>query len=223
MSDHPGPHIAAQRKRRGLSQRALAERAGVSPTTIRKIEHEELTPHDHTLGKIYNVLGWPDDEPAQTYRSAADMRDHDEPETRAQEVIEAFIEERAQQLQAVLVQELDRRDYSPRIHVEGRDDVEGYDLAYRSPSGEVVAVSCKVLPPSERAKEEAVKAAAGDVMMRAKRTDASRLLVVTDIPIDEGLVNELRAAGIDVAWHGHWEALDEGHHDRSESLTLTYE
>lgn len=60
MDDHPGPAIAKARKRRGMSQRQLAEAAGISPTTVRKLEREELDPHDHTLGKIYNVLGWPD-------------------------------------------------------------------------------------------------------------------------------------------------------------------
>lgn len=61
MDEHPGPWIAQQRKRRGLSQRQLADRAGVSPTTLGKIERQELTPHEHTLGKIYGVIGWPDE------------------------------------------------------------------------------------------------------------------------------------------------------------------
>lgn len=62
METHPGTWIAKARSRAGMSQRQLAEQADVSPTTVRKIEHGEIDPHEHTLGKIYNVLGWPSEQ-----------------------------------------------------------------------------------------------------------------------------------------------------------------
>ena len=47
---------------RGLSQRELAERSGVSPATLRKIQHgEEQARNRSTLANISRALGWPED------------------------------------------------------------------------------------------------------------------------------------------------------------------
>ena len=47
---------------RGLSQRELAERSGVSPATLRKIQHgEEQTRNRSTLANISRALGLPED------------------------------------------------------------------------------------------------------------------------------------------------------------------
>jgi transcriptional regulator with XRE-family HTH domain len=52
-----GQAIRAHRKARGLSARALAEKAGVSPSLISQIETEKLTPSVGTLIKIAVELG----------------------------------------------------------------------------------------------------------------------------------------------------------------------
>lgn len=47
---------------RGLSQRELAERSGVSPATLRKIQHgNDQTRNRSTLANISRALGWPED------------------------------------------------------------------------------------------------------------------------------------------------------------------
>jgi transcriptional regulator with XRE-family HTH domain len=46
----------------GLSQRELAERSGVSPATLRKIQHgDEQARNRSTLANISRALGWPED------------------------------------------------------------------------------------------------------------------------------------------------------------------
>jgi transcriptional regulator with XRE-family HTH domain len=47
---------------RGLSQRELAERSGLSPATLRKIQHgDEQTRNRSTLANLSRALGFPED------------------------------------------------------------------------------------------------------------------------------------------------------------------
>ena len=47
---------------RGISQRELAERSGVSPATLRKIQHgDEQTRNRSTLAGLSRALGFPED------------------------------------------------------------------------------------------------------------------------------------------------------------------
>lgn len=49
------------RARRGLTAKALAERAGVSVDTIRRLEQGRNEPEAHTVGKLAEVLGYPEE------------------------------------------------------------------------------------------------------------------------------------------------------------------
>jgi len=54
--------VNARMAARGLSQRELAERSGVSPATLRKIQHgDEQARNRSTLANISRALGWPED------------------------------------------------------------------------------------------------------------------------------------------------------------------
>ena len=58
VADAVNDRMAAQ----GLSQRELAERSGVSPATLRKIQHgDEQARNRSTLANISRALGWPED------------------------------------------------------------------------------------------------------------------------------------------------------------------
>jgi transcriptional regulator with XRE-family HTH domain len=61
--------IRELRQRKLLSQRELAERAGVSETTIVKLELGATRPHPRTLRKIAEVLGISAEEMAETVAS----------------------------------------------------------------------------------------------------------------------------------------------------------
>lgn len=58
--------IRGLRQRKLLSQRELAERAGVSETTIVKLELGATRPHPSTLRKIADALGISAEEMAET-------------------------------------------------------------------------------------------------------------------------------------------------------------
>lgn len=47
-----GRHIRSLRKARGLTQEQLAERAGLAPDTIRRLEHGSFSPSVNTLEKV---------------------------------------------------------------------------------------------------------------------------------------------------------------------------
>jgi transcriptional regulator with XRE-family HTH domain len=49
--------LRALRDRQALSQRDLAERAGVSPTTVARIECGQLEPRPSTVRKLARALG----------------------------------------------------------------------------------------------------------------------------------------------------------------------
>ena len=54
--------VNARMAARGLSQRELAERSGVSPATLRKIQHGgEQARNRSTLANISRALGWPEE------------------------------------------------------------------------------------------------------------------------------------------------------------------
>ncbi len=53
-----GEKLRAARDRRLLSQRELAEKAGLSPTTILKLEADRVDdPHPRTIRKLAEALG----------------------------------------------------------------------------------------------------------------------------------------------------------------------
>jgi transcriptional regulator with XRE-family HTH domain len=54
---HIGPKLREQRKRRGVSLRALAERIGVSPSLISQIERGKVNPSVSTLWALVTELG----------------------------------------------------------------------------------------------------------------------------------------------------------------------
>lgn len=54
-----GQRIKQLRAERGLQQRQLAEKAGLTPSLVSQIESGRLTPSLHTLGKVASALGVP--------------------------------------------------------------------------------------------------------------------------------------------------------------------
>ena len=54
-----GGRIKSLRAERGLQQRQLAEKAGMTPSTVSQIESGRLTPSLPTLGKLAGALGVP--------------------------------------------------------------------------------------------------------------------------------------------------------------------
>ena len=54
-----GERLKALRQERGLQQRQLAEKSGLTPSMVSQIESGRLTPSLHTLGKLAGSLGVP--------------------------------------------------------------------------------------------------------------------------------------------------------------------
>ncbi len=54
-----GERIKGLRQERGLQQRQLAEKSGLTPSLVSQIESGRLTPSLHTLGKLAGALGVP--------------------------------------------------------------------------------------------------------------------------------------------------------------------
>jgi transcriptional regulator with XRE-family HTH domain len=54
---HIGNRLRKLRDERFLSQRELATAAGVSPTTIFKLETNQAEPHPRTIRKLADALG----------------------------------------------------------------------------------------------------------------------------------------------------------------------
>lgn len=54
-----GTRLRELRTARGIRQRALAERAGLTPSLVSQIESEKLTPSLHTLGRLAAALAVP--------------------------------------------------------------------------------------------------------------------------------------------------------------------
>ena len=54
---HVGRKLREARVRRLLTQEELAEKAGVSPSTIVNIEREQTVPHFRTIRKLAAALG----------------------------------------------------------------------------------------------------------------------------------------------------------------------
>jgi transcriptional regulator with XRE-family HTH domain len=54
-----GARIRTLRLDRGIQQKALAERAGLTPSLVSQIESGKLTPSLHTLGRLAGALGVP--------------------------------------------------------------------------------------------------------------------------------------------------------------------
>jgi transcriptional regulator with XRE-family HTH domain len=59
------------RDRKLLSQRELADKAGISPTTIIHIEQGKIRPHPRTLRKLAEGLGMTPEELADAMRDQA--------------------------------------------------------------------------------------------------------------------------------------------------------
>ena len=55
-STHIGKNLKEARMRRLLTQEELAEKAGVSPSTIVKIERDQTMPHFRTIRKLAHAL-----------------------------------------------------------------------------------------------------------------------------------------------------------------------
>jgi transcriptional regulator with XRE-family HTH domain len=53
---HVGKKLKEARMRRLLTQEELAEKAGVSPSTIVNIERDQTMPHFRTIRKLANAL-----------------------------------------------------------------------------------------------------------------------------------------------------------------------
>lgn len=53
----PGPRVKELRIEKGLSQEALAQRAGISFSTVNKVENRRKSPTLATLDKLAEALG----------------------------------------------------------------------------------------------------------------------------------------------------------------------
>jgi len=60
--------LATLRRRRLLTQRGLAELAGVTPVTVIRIEHDRVVPTFKTMAKLAQALGVAVDEIAEFNR-----------------------------------------------------------------------------------------------------------------------------------------------------------
>jgi transcriptional regulator with XRE-family HTH domain len=54
-----GARIKALRTDRGIRQKELAQKAGLTPSLVSQIESDKLTPSLHTLGRLAGALGVP--------------------------------------------------------------------------------------------------------------------------------------------------------------------
>ncbi|MBI2878610.1 MAG: helix-turn-helix transcriptional regulator, partial [Candidatus Rokubacteria bacterium] len=52
-----GARLKDLRKERGIRQKELAARSGLTPSLISQIESDKLTPSLHTLGRLAGALG----------------------------------------------------------------------------------------------------------------------------------------------------------------------
>lgn len=57
MGTMTGEHLRRERKRRGLSLQDVAEKAGVSPATVQRVELGQVQPRVDTLYKLESALG----------------------------------------------------------------------------------------------------------------------------------------------------------------------
>lgn len=69
MPQVDGEKLRAIREERFLSHRELAQRAGISPTTVLNLEKEQAEPQRRTIRKIANALGV---EPAELVKGGGD-------------------------------------------------------------------------------------------------------------------------------------------------------
>jgi transcriptional regulator with XRE-family HTH domain len=69
-----GKHIKGLRLVRGLTQEVLAERSGLSPDTIRRLEHGSFSPSLETLNKLCTGL----EIELSTFFEAAELGERDE-------------------------------------------------------------------------------------------------------------------------------------------------
>ncbi len=69
MPQIDGEKLRELRERRFLSHRELAQRAGVSPTTVLNLEKEQAEPQRRTIRKIAGALGV---EPAELVKGEND-------------------------------------------------------------------------------------------------------------------------------------------------------
>jgi transcriptional regulator with XRE-family HTH domain len=54
-----GARLKSLRTERGIRQKALAEKAGLTPSLVSQIESDKLSPSLHTLGRLAGALGIP--------------------------------------------------------------------------------------------------------------------------------------------------------------------
>lgn len=54
-----GSRVKALRRERGIQQKELAHRAGLTPSFVSQIESDKLTPSLHTLGRLAGAFGVP--------------------------------------------------------------------------------------------------------------------------------------------------------------------
>ena len=59
MAQKPHP-LTEARKHQGWTRKTLADKAGVSESTISRIESRERLPSMELLTKLASILGWPD-------------------------------------------------------------------------------------------------------------------------------------------------------------------
>jgi len=69
MPQIDGEKLRELREERFLSHRELAQRAGVSPTTVLNLEREQTEPQRRTIRKIAGALGV---EPAELVKESTD-------------------------------------------------------------------------------------------------------------------------------------------------------
>lgn len=72
-----GRAIRRARGARQWSQRELAARAGISPTTLGDLERGQADPESPTMVPVYTTLGWPDDAGERFLKGDRDFLEHE--------------------------------------------------------------------------------------------------------------------------------------------------
>lgn len=207
----------------------LATAAGVDADTITNVLDGRVNPQRRTRTSLGKALGWPPDwldylrdgerppDPTEDYRfaykSSDDLRDVPSEDIQrleeyARSRLEAEHQQRTRRLREVAEAALADRGWSVGVEEQGFIDTVAVwpDGTHKSLIIEVKATT------SGRERDQVSEALGRLMMVRASDTPeeeyGSRLILVTDLPIDRGLTDRLSEFGVEHAWPGNWSAFD---------------
>lgn len=208
----------------------LATAAGVDADTITNVLDGKVNPQRRTRTSLGKALGWPPDwldylrdgerppdptaEYRFTYKSNDDLRnvaaeDVQRLEEYARSRLQAEHQGRTRRLREIVEAELVKRGWSVGLE----DDAGFIDTVAVWPEGNAKSLIIEVKATTSGKERDQVSEALGRLMMvRASDTPeeeyGSRMVLVTDLPIDRALLDRLTEFGVAHAWPGDWSAFD---------------